>query len=89
MTKSPIRPLVLSKGCSSISICAKSCHDTGEAMVTSDNIQYYLTGRHEAGITSIGDPYVGICAMMFHMDTGQALVTSNCVRNHNLTLLLH
>ena len=33
-------------------------------MVTSDNIQYYLTGRHEAGITSIGDPYVGICAIM-------------------------
>ena len=58
-------------------------------MVTSDNIQYYLTGCHEAGITSIGDPYVGICAMMFHMDTGQALVASNCVRNHNSTLLLH
>ena len=62
---------------------------TGEAIVTGDNIQYYLTGCHKAGITSIGDPYVGICVIMFNIDTGQALVTSNCVRNHNSTQHLH
>ena len=84
-----IRSVVLSEGCSRISIVLRRAMYTGEAMVTGDSIEYYLTDHSEAGITSIRDPYIDICAIMFHIDTGQALVTSNCVRNHNSTQHLH
>ena len=52
------------------------CMDTGEAVMISNKIYHFMHDHHRSVAHKGGWACIGVCVLMFDMDTGQPMTTS-------------